>query len=348
MEVKTVRIPTVKEIKDLKVDGVRPLFSATHEEIISGLTSDVYFFRTMEILRNIDLVNVEVTAEIFPQSPGILSGVEETLRLLKGRKVSVWSLDEGEHFDKKEVIMRIEGAYGEFGIYETAILGILASSSAWATAAKECKDAAGGLPVICFGSRHVHPAVAPVMERASLTGGVDGVSCVLAAKIAGMDPSGTMPHALIIILGDTVIAGKKYHEIMLPDVSRVVLVDTFKDEAEESLRVAEALGKNLMGVRLDTPSERGRVTPELVQEVRGRLDIEGYNHVKIFVSGGLNPERIRLLKEAGADAFGVGSYISDAAPIDMTLDLKEVKGRPITKRGRIPGKTNNPRLKKKM
>ncbi len=32
----------------------------------------------------------------------------------------------------------------------------------------------------------------------------------------------------------------------------MILVDTFKDEAEESLRVARALGENLEGVRLDT------------------------------------------------------------------------------------------------
>ena len=80
---------------------------------------------------------------------------------------------------------------------------------------------------------------------------------------------------------------------------RIVLVDTFKDEAEEALRVAHALGDRLYGIRLDTPSERGRVTADLVKEVRARLDQEGYHHVKIVVSGGLNPERIALLQGAG-------------------------------------------------
>jgi len=47
-------------------------------------------------------------------------------------------------------------------------------------------------------------------------------------------------------------------------------VDTFKDEAEESLRVAKALGERLAGIRLDTPGERGGVTPDLVTEVRAR------------------------------------------------------------------------------
>ncbi|TMC64985.1 MAG: nicotinate phosphoribosyltransferase, partial [Chloroflexi bacterium] len=100
--------------------------------------------------------------------------------------------------------------------------------------------------------------------------------------------------------------------------------------------------------RLDTPAERGRVTADLVLEVRARLDQEGYDHVKIVVSGGLNPDRIRYFREAGApvDSFAVGSYISGATPIDFTGDIKEIDGRPIAKRGRIPGPTESPRLKR--
>jgi nicotinate phosphoribosyltransferase len=120
-------------------------------------------------------------------------------------------------------------------------------------------------------------------------------------------------------------------------------VDTFKDEAEESLRVARALGERLWGVRLDTPSERGRVTPELVREVRARLDQAGFSHVRIVVSGGIDPARIALFRNRNApvDAFGVGSAISSAPPIDFTADIKEIEGQPIAKRGRIPGITPN-------
>jgi nicotinic acid phosphoribosyltransferase len=100
------------------------------------------------------------------------------------------------------------------------------------------------------------------------------------------------------------------------------------------------------GIRLATPSERGRVTADLVTAVRARLDIEGFGHVKIVVSGGLTPDRIRYFRESGApvDSFAVGSYISGATPIDFTGDIKEIDGRPIAKRGRIPGITYSPRL----
>jgi nicotinate phosphoribosyltransferase len=101
-------------------------------------------------------------------------------------------------------------------------------------------------------------------------------------------------------------------------------------------------------VRLVTPSERGRVTADLVMEVRARVYLAGHPHVKIVVSGGLDVERIGYFKESGApvDSFAVGSAISDASPIDFTGDLKELDGVPIAKRGRIPGRTPNPRLER--
>ena len=112
------------------------------------------------------------------------------------------------------------------------------------------------------------------------------------------------------------------------------------------MRLAESLGDKLGAVRLDTPGERGGVTADLVREMRYRLDKAGFKHVKIVVSGGLNPERIKLLSQAGADVFGVGSYIAHAIPMDMTMDLKEVNGKPIAKRGRLPGILENKRLVK--
>ncbi len=341
-------IHSLARVAEIKIAPERKFYSATPEEIMSGATTDVYFVRTHEILSKMGIVDTPVTAEVFCRRDGVFAGIKEVMDLFIDKDVEVWALPEGSPMQAKDVVLRIKGSYAQFGIYETPILGFLASSSGWATAAREVKDAAQDKSVLCFGARHIHPAVAPVMERAAIIGGCDGASCILAAKLAGREPQGTIPHAMILIIGDTVKAAVAYNELMPPDAPRTVLVDTFKDEAEEALRVAEGLGQDLAGVRLDTPGERGGVTPDLVKEVRGRLDQKGFPKVRIFVSGGLGPERIKILSEAGADAFGVGSYISAARPIDMTLDLKEVNGKPLAKRGRIPGEiTNNSLIKMK-
>jgi nicotinate phosphoribosyltransferase len=243
-------------------------------------------------------------------------------------------------------VLRIRARYRRFGLYETALLGMLAQSTGWSTAAREIVDIAAPEPVISFGARHVHPDITDVLDYAAIVGGCVGASTPAGARLAGLAPTGTMPHSLVLIFGDTVEAALAFDRHLGPDVPRIVLVDTFKDEAEEALRVAHALGDRLYGIRLDTPSERGRVTADLVTEIRARLDQEGYQHVKIVVSGGLNPDRVRYFKEAGApvDSYAVGSHISGASPIDFTGDIKEIDGRPIAKRGRIPGITYSPRL----
>jgi len=323
------------------------------EAVLSGETADIYFARTLEILRKEGL-NPVATMEVFANGAGILCGIEEAKalleRVLPENNREVWALREGERMESKEVVLRITAPYQSYGLYETAIDGMLSHCSGWATAARECVEAAGKIPVISFGARHVHPSVAGVMDYATMVGGCAGCSSIAGARLSGTEPVGTIPHALILVRGDTVTATAAFDKHMPPEAPRVSLVDTFKDEVEESLRVARALGKKLQSVRLDTPGERGRVTVDLVKEVRAWLDLEGFDWVKIFVSGGINPERITYFLESGAkvDGFGVGSYISDASPIDFTADLHEVDGRPIAKRGRLPGITRNPRLERVM
>jgi nicotinate phosphoribosyltransferase len=320
-------------------------------EVIRGDPADIYFLRTIDILRK-ESLDPMATMEVFGSRAGLLCGIEEVKALLaevlpEGKR-EVWALGEGENIAAKEVVLRITAPYQSYGLYETSIVGILAHCSGWATAARECVDVAGGIPIISFGARHVHPRVAGVMDYAAIVGGCTGCSSIEGARLAGIEPSGTMPHALIIVVGDTVKATMLFDQHMPPEVPRVSLVDTFKDEVEESLRVAEALRDKLQSVRLDTPSERGGVTAELVKEVRAHLDLAGFKHVGIFVSGGIDPERIKYFLEKGTpvDGFGVGSYISGAKPIDFTADLHEVEGKPVAKRGRMPGITPNPRLKR--
>ncbi len=320
------------------------------EAVLSGETADIYFAHTIDILRH-EALNPVATMEVFSSRAGIFCGIEEVKALLAqvlpGDNREVWALAEGEAMDSKEVVLRITAPYQSYGLYETAIDGIFAHCSGWATAARECMEAARGIPVTSFGARHIHPSVVRVMDYSAIIGGCAGCSSIIGAKFAGIEPSGTMPHALIIIMGDTVKATLAFDKYTPPEVPRVSLVDTFKDEVEESLLVAQALGERLNSVRLDTPGERGGVTTELVKEVRARLDLAGFKHVRIFVSGGINPERITYFIESGApvDGFGIGYHISGAKPISFTADLHEVDGKPIAKQGRIPGITPNPRLK---
>lgn len=328
--------------------------SRPSHEILSGESADVYFARAERILEREGMDPI-VAMEVFAREPAVLCGIDEAKNLLghvladaDPAETTVEALDDGDVIGPKEVVLRIRARYRRFGLYETAFLGMLAQSTGWASAAREVVEAAAPDPVISFGARHVHPDIVDVLDYAAIVGGCVGASTPAGARLAGLNPTGTMPHSLVLIFGDTVEAALAFDRDLADDVPRIVLVDTFRDEAEEALRVAHALGDRLYGIRLDTPSERGRVTADLVKEVRARLDQAGFGHVKVVVSGGLSPERIRYFKEQGApvDSYAVGSYISGARPIDFTGDIKEIDGRPIAKRGRIPGVTDSPRLRR--
>ncbi len=328
----------------------RKFHTATEEEIKKAETSDVYFERTKEILEKEGLSNIHVTAEITTGSLpknweyGILAGVEEAAHLLEGLNIRVRSFPEGTLFRPvdssgvREPVMVIEGRYLDFCLYETPLLGLLCQASGIATMASKVRRAAGTKTVFSFGIRRAHPALAPMIDRACYIGGFDAVSSMLGAKLLNKNPTGTMPHSLIIAIGDQIHAWKSFDKYMPKEVPRIALVDTYCDEKTESIMAAQALGKSLYGVRLDTPSSRRGNFQEIVREVRWELDSRGFKDVKIFVSGGLDDESVRTLSEGGVDGFGVGTSVSNAPVIDFALDIVEKEGKPVAKRGKLGGK----------
>jgi nicotinate phosphoribosyltransferase len=234
-------------------------------------------------------------------------------------------------------VLTIEGRYVDFAQYETALLGLLCQASGVATKSARCKKAAAGRSVVSFGARRMHPALAPMIERNAFLGGCDGVAVVKSAELIKAEPSGTMPHSLVLMLGDSVEAAKAFNDIIDRAVKRVVLIDTFSDEKVEAVRVAQALGPDLYAVRLDTPASRRGDLLGILREVRWELDLRGYRHVKLFVSGGLDEEEILKLNPA-ADAYGVGTAISNAPVLNFAMDIVEVDGVPTAKRGKMSGR----------
>jgi nicotinate phosphoribosyltransferase len=338
-----------KEAELTNADTERRFFIANEEDILQGRTTDVYFARTLEILRAKGMMGLKTAAEItvskLPRDWkwGVYCGLEEVLRLLEGRDVDVWGLPEGTLFQSRTQsgirlpLMTIKGAYSQFCLHESPMLGMLSHSSGVATMAARCRKAAGTLPMISFGVRRAHPAIAPMLDRSSYIGGCDGVSSILGAEMLDRPADGTMPHALIIMFGEPAAAFKAFDEVMGPNVPRIVLADTFSDEKAEALVAAEAI-EHLQGVRLDTPASRRGNFPEIVREVRWGLDVHGHRDVKIILSGGLDETSIPPLVKAGADGFGVGSSISSAPGVDFALDLMERDGRPVAKRGKFGGR----------
>ena len=304
------------------------------DAIKNGECTDVYFRRVAEVMERDGInprVTMEVTAAALPDPWGVFCGLDDVLRLLEGLPVDVDAMPEGSVFYPNEPVLRISGRYRDFAVYETAILGFLCHASGVATAAAQMKLAAGGRPVFSFGSRRQHPAIAAMIERAAWIGGVDGASNTCAP--AGIPLAGTMPHAFVMCYPREEEAWRAFDRGAGPEVPRIMLADTFSDEADEAVRAAAS---GATAVRLDTPRSRRGDMRAIIEEVRWELDVHGYPDVKIFLSGGLSRDEVAAYRDI-ADAFGVGGAIANAPVIDFSMDIVEIEGRPYAKRGKRSG-----------
>ncbi len=332
-----------------KIPADRDFYLATAEEIRAGRTTDVYFRRTMDILKKVgkdrEPVAAEVTTGGLPNGwPwGIFCGLEEVVHLLQGKAVSLWSVPEGSLFSPRTArgipvpLLSLEGPYGEWAIYETPLLGLVCQASGIATKAARIRKIAGRKEVFSFGVRRMHPSIAPLIERAVFLGGLDGITTPLGAEILGVPAVGTMPHSLTILLGgprEAFLALQKHLEKRVP---RIALVDTYYDEKTEALIATETI-PDLAGVRLDTPSSRRGNLAAIVREVRWELDLRGHRDAKIYVSGAIDEKSIPSLLAAGVDGFGIGTSLSNAPTIDFALDIVELRGKPVAKRGKFGGR----------
>jgi len=321
---------------------VKGFHIASPEQIKAGEVADVYFQRTAQILdaRGIDAqVRAEFSAKSLPAGWdwALLAGLAEVFHLLDGIDVEVRSMEEGAVFRPLDPVLEIQGSYREFGVYETALLGLICQASGIATRAARCRLAAGpDHKLISFGARRMHPSLAPMIERAAYIGGCDGVAAVASAALLGIQPVGTIPHALILVIGDTVQATQVFDQVIDESVPRISLVDTFADERFTAVEVAEALGARLAAVRLDTPGSRRGNLYDILAEVRWELDLRGHQHVELFVSGGIDERTIRELNPI-ADGYGVGTWISAAPVVDFSMDIVEIDGEPASKRGKWSG-----------
>ncbi len=290
-------------------------------------------------------MSAEVTASEFPAgwTWAVFAGLEEVIRLFEGMPVDIYSLPEGTVFRNRSrsgilvPLMYIDGSYYDFAVYETPMLGFICHSSGVTTVTSRYRKRCGDRTLLAFGIRRAHPAIAPMIDRASYIGGCDAVSSIIGAGTIGKAPQGTMPHSAVLMFGDSSKAFSAYSDAMSPGEKKIALVDTFSDERQEALIAARTI-PDLYGVRLDTPRSRRGSLPSIVSEVRWELDASGFKQVRIFVSGGIREGDVEALKKAGVDGFGVGTAISNAPVVDFSMDIVAVGGRAIAKRGKFSGR----------
>ena len=341
LETRKRRLPP--EIFDLPVEKMR-----------EGYYTDVYFNYARETLLEHGR-HPRVVMQVFQKQQAVLGGMDEAIAILKlcsddWDELTVHALYDGDEVSPWETVLTIEGDYTLFAHLETVYLGVLARRTLVSTNVRRVVDAARGKPILFFPARHDHHRVQTGDGYAAHIAGAIGVSTDAQASWWGGRGIGTVPHALIAAYGgNTVLAATKFAESAPPDVNVVVLVDFENDSVRTSLEVARAMGESLWGVRLDTSrtlvdrslwNEMGDFDPRgvnerLVRKVRDALDENGFERVKIVVSGGFDVERIREFEanDVPVDSYGVGSSLL-RGDNDFTADIVLTDGLPSAKVGR--------------
>jgi nicotinate phosphoribosyltransferase len=349
------------------------VFRLPVERIREGYYSDAYFNYTKELLEQRGDCPV-VTMQVFQKEHSLVGGIDEAIAILKlcsgrrqeGEWVDGWdelvvhALYEGDQVEPFETVMTIEGRYDLFAHLETVYLGPLARRSLVMRNVKNVVEAANGKQILFMPARHDHWLVQTGDGWAAHVAGAIGVSTDAQASWWGGRGVGTVPHALIAAYGgDTVAAARAFADRYGHEMNVTVLVDFDNDSVNTSLAVAEELGDDLWGVRIDTSDklvdrslweDMGYFKPtgvneELVRRVRIALDDAGHDHVKIVVSGGFTAERIREFESKGVpvDSYGIGSSLLRGSN-DYTADVVLLEGRPCAKVGREY--RPNPRLER--
>lgn len=332
------------------------------EKIKAGYYTDAYFLRTEEIL-NGDNHHPRVMMQLFTREPVVVCGIDETIALIKTcahnpENITIYALHDGDEVAPWETLMTIEGDLADFAHLETIYLGFLARQSRIATNVRRVVKAANGKPVLFFPARYDTYQTQESDGYAAMIGGIKGFSTDANALASNGKGLGTIPHALIAAYnGDTLAATSAFDKYVAPDIARIALVDFDNDCVGTTLQVARKLGRKLVGVRLDTSgtmvdksllSQMGMFKPtgvckELVHNVRTALDAEGFDYVKIIVSGGFDAERIKEFEslKVPVDTYAVGSSLFDGN-INFTADIVMVDGKVCAKAGRVH--LPNPRL----
>lgn len=233
----------------------------------------------------------------------------------------LFAVAEGTPLFAGEPFLTLRAPIIEAQIPETYLLSAVTFPTLVAGKAARCVAAAGGRPVIEFGTRRAHTAEAGVLAaRAAYLGGCAGTSNSLAGFRYGIPVKGTAAHSWVMSFSNETESFRQLQRVLGDNTTQ--LIDTY-DTVEGARRVAQ-LGRPIQGVRIDSGDSLA-----LSRQVRAVLDAAGLPDTEIMVTGDLDEYRIRDLVAAGApvDSFGVGTQLAtsgDAPYLNATYKMVEL------------------------
>jgi len=210
-----------------------------------------------------------------------------------------------------EPLVRVTAKLPQAQLIETAMLNIINHQTLIATKAARVVHAAGDGAVLEFGLRRAQGPDAGIYgARATMIGGCQATSNVLAGQLFNIPVRGTHSHSWVMSFASEIEAFRAYAEAF-PD-GCLLLVDTYDTlrsglpNAIQVFRELREQGHEPTGIRLDSGD-----LAYLSKKARKMLDEAGFPKAQIVASGDLDEEVIWDLRAQGAsiNTWGVGTRL---------------------------------------
>lgn len=352
--------------KQGKIDRLTNKTFKFDPRISDGFYTANYFLKVNKIITS-HLFDQDVTMQFFQREDNItLCGIDESIAIIQTfaktpSNLEIYALNDGDKISGGEPVLKVKGAYENFGFLENIIDATLSRRSSVATNAARVVEAANDKVVFSMADRADDILTQIGDGYASYIGGINKISTDAQGFWWGEKGFGTMPHALIQMCEGDILRACELYLKTFSDEKVTALVDYNNDVITDALKVAVALKDRLGAVRVDTSKnlidkyfndkdtsgfDPHGVCKELVFALRKSLDENGFKHVKIIVSSGFTPDKISYfeLHKTPVDIYGVGTYLTTNNTCSFTGDLVSLNGKSQAKFGRCEVASN--RLKR--
>lgn len=225
----------------------------------------------------------------------------------------IFAVPEGSVVFPNEPLIRVSSSIIESQFIETTLLNIINHQSLIATKASRVAWSADGDTVMEFGLRRAQSPDAGIYgARASIIGGCDYTSNVLAGKMFGVPTGGTHAHSWVMSFKDELTAFREYANIFPKNC--VLLVDTFdtlKSGVPNAIKVFNELKEKGIklkryGIRIDSGD-----LSYISDKAKKMLDDAGFFDATITASSDLDEYIIASLKQQDTkiNCWGVGTNL---------------------------------------
>ena len=276
------------------------------------------------------VLNLNFTKEDIEYLRGLNLFNEAFLEKLSTLKFTgdIYAVKEGTMVFPGEPILTVKAPIFEAQLIETALLNIINHQTLIASKAAKICYVANGDNVMEFGLRRAQGPDAGIYgSRASIIGGCNSTSNVLAGKSFNIPIAGTHAHSWVMSF-DTELDAFMAYAKAYPNAT-LLLVDTYdtlKSGIPNAIKVFDYLkkqGKKPLGIRIDSGD-----LAYLTKKARKMLDDAGYPDAIICASGDLDEKLVQSLKLQGAriNSWGIGTKLITSADMPALGGVYKMAG----------------------